>query len=1333
MVAKIKILFVEDLQTDVELAKHSLSKEGIVFQSRVVETEADFLHQLEKFSPDIIISDYKMPQFNGLQALNLTLEKCPATPFILLTGSVNEEVAVECMKSGATDYIIKEHIARLPLAVKDALEKKKIILGREKAEFQLIESEERFRSIYENSTIGLYRTNPAGKIILANPALIKMLGYSSFDELAKRNLQKEGFEPSQERKLFHEQIKKNGEVIGLESAWIKKDETVLYVRESARIISDANGKILFYDGTVENITARKKAEEASRESEDRYRNLVENSSNLICTHDLDGNLLSVNSAALKITGYSQEEVLNMNLQDIIVPEYRKIFNDYLKKIQTIGYAHGLMIIQTKTGERRIWEYNNSLRTHGTDKPIVRGMVNDITERKQAEERTKAYIHFLESLERIDRDIKREVDVEPMLWSVVNTVFSIFDCDRVWLFYPCDPNAQSFRVPVEVYKPGYPGANAKNIDIPMSPDIADNLREALELSDVVTYLAGTDRPINKVTAEQFGVQSQMMVPIYPKVGKPWVVGMHQCSHARVWTNDERQLFKEISRRVADSLSNLLMLQDLKASEESYRHIVEATNAVQYHLKYSTMKYHYIHNAIEKLIGYTPEELNEIGFKNIVVKISRYHVEKVDINLIVADREHGKTPEWQADYQVKTKDGRLIWLSDHSYPWKDETGNLIGSVGILNDITERKQAEEILSNERTLLRTIIDFIPDAIYAKDINGRKILANKTEIQLSGRNGEDEVIGKTDFDLYPENEAKRFNDEDQSVIHSGKPLLNMESSLVGKDGQIHWLLGAKVPLRDVRGEIIGIVGVNHDFTERKLAEEELLKLSLAVEQSPASVIITNLQGDIEYVNKKFCLVTGYSKEEAIGQNPRILKSGIQDQKFYEELWNTILSGREWQGEFLDKKKNGDLFWESALISPLVNKEGKITHFLAVKEDITDKKKMIEELIFAKEKAEEMNRLKSNFLANMSHELRTPLNGIMGYADILTSQLEEPELIEMSQGIFDSGKRLSETLNFILDLSEAETVKVEEVAKDIAVIPLVKNSIKPFSKEIAKRGLQLETIVKDENIYAHLEEHLFNRVLYNLLDNAIKFTKKGKISVEIGREVSDEKAWLYVKIKDTGIGIAPDKIDLIWDEFRQVSEGLSRSFEGAGLGLTISKKAVELMHGVIFVESELGVGSTFTVKFPAVSFLPQKEELIQTKDDTGFQSKQEKVETADLPLILCVEDDYVNSHIVKLYLKNICRVDTAESVEKALLLAAEKKYELILMDINLGEGVSGMEVVKEIVKMPQYLGTPIIAVTAYAMEKDKAEFLKGGCTGYISKPYQKEELIDLVTSSLRNN
>jgi len=570
-------------------------------------------------------------------------------------------------------------------------------------------------------------------------------------------------------------------------------------------------------------------------------------------------------------------------------------------------------------------------------------------------------------------------------------------------------------------------------------------------------------------------------------------------------------------------------------------------------------------------------------------------------------------------------------------------------------------------------------------------------------------------------------------MLDSGERQEGIEYRVLHKNGVWRWHTSSGVPLINQEGKIISIQGTARDITERKNSDTELHKLSRAVEQSPASVIITDRDGSIEYVNKKFTLVTGYSKVEVVNQNPRVLKSGFQDKIFYENLWNTILSGKEWAGELLNKKKSGELYWESALIYPLVNKDKEITHFIAVKEDITEKKKMIEDLVIAKEKAEEMSRLKTNFLNNMSHELRTPLNGIMGYASILSTTLADAEAVHMTQTIYDAAKRLSETLNLLIDLSQTETDKFQLSSKNISVLPIIDQVVKIFTDAADKKNLQLETVVTAKKVCAKLDTNLFEQTIHNLVSNAIKFTNGGKITIEIGNETTDAQEWVYIKVIDTGIGIPEDKIDLIWDEFRQVSEGISRSFEGSGLGLTISKKIVELMNGVITVESKLGVGSIFKVKFLACNEASEAIKLKQ-KDEMLISGKIEEREkgTTILQTALYVEDDLINQNVMKLYLKNICNIETAQDGKSALALLTEKNYDLILMDINLGEGMDGMAVTKEIRKMPQYAATPIVAVTAYAMEKDKKEFLAGGCTHFLPKPFEKKEVIELLMSMFKS-
>ena len=298
---------------------------------------------------------------------------------------------------------------------------------------------------------------------------------------------------------------------------------------------------------------------------------------------------------------------------------------------------------------------------------------------------------------------------------------------------------------------------------------------------------------------------------------------------------------------------------------------------------------------------------------------------------------------------------------------------------------------------------------------------------------------------------------------------------------------------------------------------------------------------------------------------------------FSQIFGNTILKGKIWQGEFRNKKKNGELYWENAIISPLKDSDGKITHFVAVKEDITEKKKMIEELIIAKEKAEEMNKIKSSFFANMSHELRTPMVGILGFSEVLMNELKDnPNSYKMISSINASGQRLLETLNLILNLSKLEASKVEVDLKTHNIIPILKDCFRDFESAASNKVINYSFISENSEILCNIDQLLFSSIFNNLLNNAIKFTDSG--SVTLG--VSLDSDTVVISVTDTGVGISEAKLNLIWDEFRQASEGYNRGFEGTGLGLTIAKKYAELMNGSISVKSMLDKGTTFRVSFP---------------------------------------------------------------------------------------------------------------------------------------------------------
>lgn len=373
------------------------------------------------------------------------------------------------------------------------------------------------------------------------------------------------------------------------------------------------------------------------------------------------------------------------------------------------------------------------------------------------------------------------------------------------------------------------------------------------------------------------------------------------------------------------------------------------------------------------------------------------------------------------------------------------------------------------------------------------------------------------------------------------------------------------------------INSIIHDITDKKKADNQLKLLSKSIEQSPVSVIITDPLGKIEYVNTTYLRISGYTEEEIYGETPRIQSSGHHNKEFYETMWNTILSGKTWHGEILNKRKNGETFWEDVIISPIVNESGDITNFVAVKEDITEKKKIIQELILAKEKAEEMNQVKNNFFANMSHELRTPLIGILGFSEILEMELDgNEELQSMANTINKGGNRLLETLNLILNISKLEAGKQELHLKSTDIVKQIYDIQQFFGSAASIKNLDFNSVLPGESINCMIDPNLFNSVINNLINNAIKFTNKGFVTITVTK---DEDYGIII-IQDTGIGIPEEKYHIVWEEFRQGSEGLSRTYEGTGLGLSIAKRYTEMMKGHISFVSVRDEGTTFTLKYP---------------------------------------------------------------------------------------------------------------------------------------------------------
>jgi PAS domain S-box-containing protein len=640
-------------------------------------------------------------------------------------------------------------------------------------------------------------------------------------------------------------------------------------------------------------------------------------------------------------------------------------------------------------------------------------------------------------------------------------------------------------------------------------------------------------------------------------------------------------------------------------------------------------------------------------------------------------------------------------------------------------QRKLAEESLRNSEEKYRNLIDNMSEGVFIANEKGAILFANNALARIHGFNSSDKFLeastkGFMEF-VEPsarEEVLKSFEKE----IQSGKSTNEIEMPIVSANGSVVYILVRPSIITD-GNQITGMSGIVRDITERKRIENELRKLSRAVEQSPASILITDLKGNIEYANPKVLEITGYRFDELIGRNPRILSSGETPSIEYKILWDTISSGKEWRGEFHNKKKNGELYWESASISPVINEKGKLIYYLAVKEDITDKKKMFLELMNAKEKAEEMNRLKSNFMANMSHELRTPLVGLLGISESMESELDGDSK-ENAKIIHESGLRLLNTLTDILNFSKVESEQVELNLSIVDIAKFLSIEIELYQISAAAKNIILKENFPTTNIQLQTDEKLLREIIDNLISNAIKFTPSGSITVSLQQKYNQ----VVIKISDTGIGIPIDKLDYIFEEFRQVSEGMSRNFEGTGLGLTIVKKYVHLLNGTISVESKVGLGSTFIVRLPITDFvlkpgIAKDNDASQNLDTIAFNNIQYSV--------LIVEDDLISEKVFKKMLAEDYVVFTTHTGLEAIELVKKHTIDVILMDINLRHDMSGIETTKIIRKIKGYENKPIVAMTAYAMLSDRDEFLRNGCSHYIAKPFRRNELLQLLDEILK--
>ncbi len=1369
---QLKILFVEDLPADVELAVMELRKENLRFDYLTVCTRVDLINALNEFKPDLVISDYSMPEFNGLQALKVIKELNSEIPFILFTGSVDEETAVECIKAGAQNYVLKGHLARLPFAVKEALEQvlvkkemkatdlllkdseerlqsifsaapvgiglivKGIILEvndafcemtgfhrneligsdgkiifptieefefkerestrqiaekfsatletmfkckngnvldillslapldkndlskgftftalditkRKQAEIVLTQTEERFRNLYNDAVIGLYRTNTKGEILLANRTLIKMLGFQSFEELTERNLNESGYSPSYQRKSFIDQIEREGEVKDKEAIWISRDGREIFIRENAKAIYDPEGKILYYDGTVQDVTEQKKVAEALNKINNLFKTLAKASPVGIFRTDANGYTTYVNPKWSELSGVSSEEANGYGWLDAVHPEDRgNLSLTWLKDLKARTESNIEYRFLRPDGSI-IWVMGKAVpEVKGNEVIGYIGTITEITERKQAEETIKILARFPSE------------NPDPVLRIHRNGI----------LLYANEASYKQLDWKFEVGE-----------------------KTPLFLQEIISeVMKGGVRKI----IETENNQKIFSFDIVPIVGEDYV---------NLYGKDITER-KKADKELRESESSLLNSQEIAKMGSWEWDLVTQKN------KWSDNYF-----AIQ---GLKPGEIepNFDFFRNRIHPDDVHFLDETHVNIM-----DDKT-SYSFELRLIQPDGTFKWIQNYISP-VIENDKLVKLKGVIIDINERKQAEDILRSSEERLKILFDYAPDAYYLYNLKGNLVDGNIACEKLLGYS-KDELVGKNFLKLNLLSVKQLPRAAKLLVMNSlGKSTGPVEFILNRKDGSKVTVEIISHPVK-IKGQTLAL-SMARDISERKRTEKVIRegeeKYRMIFENVQDVYYETSVEGLIHEVSPSIKVLSRgqYQRDDLIGKSMYdFYPDPIERTAFISKITE---NGTVSDFEITLKNKDGSHVPCSISAKIILDPVGHPERIIGSAHDITDRKNASDALRLGKEKAEAGDRLKTAFLNNISHEVRTPLNGILGFAEIITMpDLSEADKNDSISMLHESSDRLMNTITDYMDISLITSGSISVNNKSF--IPgyllgkIYENSKPKCSKK--KLELLLQIPSESETLSIYSDPEIFHKIISQFLSNAIKFTEKGTINLGFIKHEKD----LEFFVKDTGIGIRKESLGVVFDNFTKEDTGQLRLAEGSGLGLSIARGMVEVLGGTIKIESEIGAGSCFSFSIP---FIKDTKKTLSGISD----GEPKKIERS--ALILVAEDDETNF----LYLSSLLNRETEATIlhawngrEAIELFKANPDIVLILMDIKMPE-IDGLEATTQIKLINKHI--PVIGITAYAMSGDEERVLASGCDGYLSKPLNKKNLMNKIAEVVK--
>ena len=1024
MKLKIRILMIEDSEADKELILLELRRGGYEPDYECVETSAAMRKALTERQWDIILSDYAMPHFDGLSALRILQTDGIDIPFIIISGTIGEDVAVTVMKAGAHDYIMKDNLRRLIPAIERELKEAEIRRRQKETEKDLLLSEENFKNVFHNSSIGISITMLDGRMQM-NPAYCRILGYSP-KELEKIKWQTITHPDDVEhnQSIVADIIAGKMNSARWEKRYFHKNGNIVWVDISSVLQRDEHNVPMYFITSINDITERKNLEERAIANERKLHSIINTAIDGFWILNVHGRILQVNQTYCTMSGYSEQELLQMNVSDLENVESQKQTALHIQRVLERGQDRFETVHIRKDGS--VFDVRVSVK-YRVNAGEFDAFIQDVTEQKKADAQIR----------------ENEMIFEQLL-----------ENSPVYIFFK-DENIRPLK-------------------------LSRNFEQMLKM------------PLHNILGKS-------MDELFPS---------------------------ELARNIVEDDKRILQNGELiKVDEEMNDRC------------YTTIKFPIsIEGKPRYLAGFT-----------------------IDIT----DRK-------KADLATQTLTNRLqIMLSALQY-------------GVL--VVDNENRIEFINNafceqfglqpepNKWIGLTAEEFIP-LILPAYADPKKILARITAIVA---------------------ENKSFVD-DEVIMRNGDTYLVDFIPLV------------------VNGINKGRMWLHRNITERKRKDAKIQQLSKAIEQTSASIVITDISGIIEYVNTAFTQTSGYSKEEVIGKKPSVLKSGHTTNDVYGNLWKTITAGKEWSGEFHNRKKDGSLYWESVIIAPVKNDEGTIINFIAVKDEITERKGLQSQLLRAQ-------RLESigTLAGGIAHDLNNILGPILLSIQVLRTKLNDASMQNLIDTIESASIRGKNIVAQVLAFARGSDstpilIQVRHIVKEV--------------EDVIK-----QTFPKDIDIQSYLPKDLWtinadptqiHQILLNLCVNARDaMPHGGRLTVNVKNIVIDESLalryaearcgrYLEIEVRDTGTGMPPDIQQKIFDPFFTTKA----PGKGTGLGLSTVYTIVKHHHGFISMNSIVGEGTVFQIYIPASSevatttvpslpeSIPQgnKESILVVDDEVAIQ------------------------------------------------------------------------------------------------------------------------------------